>query len=272
MKLRKTIQFLILAFCFLACDCNVFAQYAKRISPLPTLPASCNPLNGEVVWLTTGAGISPGLYTCTATNTWRLAGLAGNSLAVAQGTLTANTPFINQTATWNNGAVVFTNILTNITDTASNAGSLLLSLQVGGNPQFSVNKSGFTSTTGGMSIGGSIAIAAAGNFSFTGSTMMASSANGQLNYTNAAGTDFVSVTYGPESVTNPRIARSAAVAGQTQGIIILRGDGTPQVQASLGAATNGSIIYCSDCTIANPCAGGGTGAIAKRLNGAWVCN
>ena len=40
----------------------------------------------------------------------------------------------------------------------------------------------------------------------------------------------------------------------------------------LRAATNGSIIYCSDCTIANPCAAGGTGAIAKRLNGAWVCN
>jgi hypothetical protein len=35
---------------------------------------------------------------------------------------------------------------------------------------------------------------------------------------------------------------------------------------------NGAIIYCSDCTIASPCAGGGTGAIAKRLNGAWVCN
>lgn len=43
-------------------------------------------------------------------------------------------------------------------------------------------------------------------------------------------------------------------------------------QANLGTPADGSIIYCSDCTIANPCAGGGTGAIAKRLNGAWVCN
>ena len=101
---------------------------------------------------------------------------------------------------------------------------------------------------------------------------IASSADGLVNWTNAAGTDFTRVTFGPEVVTNPSIARSAAVGGQTQGIIILRGDGTAQVQASLGAATNGSMIYCSDCTIANPCAGGGTGAIAKRLNGAWVCN
>ena len=42
--------------------------------------------------------------------------------------------------------------------------------------------------------------------------------------------------------------------------------------ASLGTPANGSVTYCSDCTIANPCAGSGTGAIAKRLNGVWVCN
>lgn len=42
--------------------------------------------------------------------------------------------------------------------------------------------------------------------------------------------------------------------------------------ASLGTPANGVMTYCSDCTIANPCAGAGTGAIAKRLNGVWVCN
>jgi len=42
--------------------------------------------------------------------------------------------------------------------------------------------------------------------------------------------------------------------------------------ASLGTPANGVIRYCSDCTIANPCASGGNGALAKRLNGAWVCN
>jgi hypothetical protein len=38
------------------------------------------------------------------------------------------------------------------------------------------------------------------------------------------------------------------------------------------AAPNGSIAYCNNCTIANPCAGGGTGAFAKKLNSVWVCN
>lgn len=42
--------------------------------------------------------------------------------------------------------------------------------------------------------------------------------------------------------------------------------------ASLGTPSNGTIKYCNNCTIANPCASGGTGAIAKRLNSVWICN
>lgn len=42
--------------------------------------------------------------------------------------------------------------------------------------------------------------------------------------------------------------------------------------ANLGAPANGTFCYCSDCTIASPCASGGTGAWAKRLNATWVCN
>jgi hypothetical protein len=54
--------------------------------------------------------------------------------------------------------------------------------------------------------------------------------------------------------------------------------------SQLGGQTNGTFTYCSDCKVitpascsaANPsacvCAGGGTGAFAKRLNGAWFCN
>jgi hypothetical protein len=42
--------------------------------------------------------------------------------------------------------------------------------------------------------------------------------------------------------------------------------------AALGTPSNGTQRYCSDCTFANPCAGSGTGAIAKRLAGAWRCD
>ena len=47
---------------------------------------------------------------------------------------------LNQT--WNNAATTFTGILANVTDTASNAASLLLDLQVGGTSRFNVSKSG----------------------------------------------------------------------------------------------------------------------------------
>lgn len=42
--------------------------------------------------------------------------------------------------------------------------------------------------------------------------------------------------------------------------------------ANLGTPQNGSSVYCSNCTKATPCAGGGPGAVAKRLNAAWDCN
>ncbi len=42
--------------------------------------------------------------------------------------------------------------------------------------------------------------------------------------------------------------------------------------ADLGVQGDGTVYYCSDCTIANPCAGSGTGAYAKKTNGVWICN
>jgi hypothetical protein len=47
---------------------------------------------------------------------------------------------------------------------------------------------------------------------------------------------------------------------------------TQTVFANLGTPSNGTQKFCSDCVIANPCAGSGTGAMAKRLAGVWVCN
>lgn len=42
--------------------------------------------------------------------------------------------------------------------------------------------------------------------------------------------------------------------------------------ASLPASGNGTVLFCSDCTKATPCAGSGAGALAKRLNGVWDCD
>lgn len=91
------------------------------------------------------------------------------------------------------------------------------------------------------------------NFDYTGSTITVSS--GTL--TNATFVNMVVSTATYNGVTN----------------------------ASLGAsAPNGTLKYCSDCTVTTPatcvgvisaacvCAGSGSGAFAKRLNNTWYCN
>ena len=57
-------------------------------------------------------------------------------------TVTANTMLLDLSQTWNNGAVAFTGIKENITDTASAASSLLIDLQVSGSSRFNVSKGG----------------------------------------------------------------------------------------------------------------------------------
>lgn len=75
---------------------------------------------------------------------------------------------------------------------------------------------------------------------------------------NAASGQSLFIKVGNASAITINSDQSATFAGTTFG--------------SLGTPSNGTLRYCTDCTIANPCAGGGTGALAKRLNGVWVCN
>lgn len=71
-----------------------------------------------------------------------------------------------------------------------------------------------------------------------------------------------------------------AQPGSTNGVAISVGSGGlillgSETFATLNANPNSSnfqIVGCSDCTVSNPCAAGGLGALAKRLNNVWVCN
>lgn len=74
-------------------------------------------------------------FECTATGAATFSGQLTNAL----GTIAASTP-ATFTQTWNNVATTFTGILSNVTDTASDASSLLLDLQVGGSSIFNVRR------------------------------------------------------------------------------------------------------------------------------------
>ena len=58
------------------------------------------------------------------------------------GIITTSAPAFEGTQTWNNGAVTFTGLKFNVTDTASASGSLLMDLQVGGVSQLKASKDG----------------------------------------------------------------------------------------------------------------------------------
>jgi len=48
---------------------------------------------------------------------------------------------------------------------------------------------------------------------------------------------------------------------------------TATALAALGTPADGSVIYCSDCLYnSNPCTAASTGALAKRIAGAWRCD
>jgi hypothetical protein len=64
----------------------------------------------------------------------------------------------NLSDAWNDAGTTFTSIKMNVLDTASNAASLLMDLQVGGVSQFKVSKAGVTTTNGAMTTGGSATI------------------------------------------------------------------------------------------------------------------
>ncbi len=68
--------------------------------------------------------------------------VGASALTLTGATQTSSFPVLNATQTWNAGAVAFTGIKLNITNTASATTSLLLDLQVGGTSSFNVSRSG----------------------------------------------------------------------------------------------------------------------------------
>jgi hypothetical protein len=104
----------------------------KTETPDTSLPAT-----GFLFGADSQASASPSVYTTQSVATTLL-----GSTTLSGTTITANAPVVDFAQTWNNAAVTFTGAKLNITDTASNAASLLMDLQVGPSSVFSVRKNG----------------------------------------------------------------------------------------------------------------------------------
>jgi len=105
----------------------------------------------------------------------------GNGTAISSGIMTVNTPALSTAQTWNNASATFYNIYSDITDTASAAGSRLMEFRVGGSERFSVSKTGNVSGNffigNGSQLTGIIASASASIVNGTSNVVVDASAN-----------------------------------------------------------------------------------------------
>ena len=89
------------------------------------------------------------------------------------------------------------------------------------------------------------------------------------------GINLVGATKSTFEIDYKTVTTNIALSGSTVDNTFFRGGDiyyTGNTFANLGTALNGATKYCTDCTKTTPCAGAGTGALAKRFNSAWDCN
>lgn len=110
------------------------------------------------------SGVVAGTYPVVTVNAQGL--ITAGSASFASGTIVASAPW-TFTQTWNNAGVTFNGILENITDTASNAASLLMDLQVAAASKWKVTKAGNVTAAGTGTYAG-LLTASAGVSSTTG--------------------------------------------------------------------------------------------------------
>jgi hypothetical protein len=110
--------------------------------------------------------------------------------------------------TWNNGANTPTAIKLNVLDSASNASSLLMDLQVNSASKFNVTKAGSMTLAGGIGTTGSIAVAASASYGFSARGYIQAPADGVFELTNAAVTDFTRLQFGGTTASFPALSRN----------------------------------------------------------------
>ena len=136
----------------------------KAATPDTTLPST-----GFLFGADSQAASSPSVYS---TQTVATALLGSTSLTGA--TITTSQPVVDMAQTWNAGAVTFTGLRFNATDTASASLSLLMDLQVGGSSRFNVNKNGVAT------LASSLAVVAGNITTSNGYSIQATGANANI--------------------------------------------------------------------------------------------
>jgi hypothetical protein len=156
-------------------------------------------------------------------------------------------------------------VLTNINDNGK--GHIATGNQVNGCGGNGIYAEALSTITGNLIQNASPGITA--GVAWTGSGMLL--VKGNIVTFSAAGGTGISLPTGPTNVMlegNMITNASTPVTVIPAGVQIFN---QTLPYASLGSASDGSFVYCPDCQVQPSCAGGGTGAFAKHIAGAWQC-
>lgn len=181
--------------------------------------------------------------------------MAGGPNTMTFGTLTTAVAGVDMTATYNNAAITFPGaIRLNVTDTASNAASLLMDLRTGGASKFSVSKNGtvvldqtLTSSNGSL-FGSQVGL----NGGFNGYWIST-----QLQLPSTSGVSWSSTTNG-NGTMDTRIRRAAAGSftfdnNSTNTFTITAG--ASNLATFNGGITLGGVLTCTSAALTTPLLG-----------------
>lgn len=167
---------------------------------------------------------------------------------------------LDLTQTWNTSGSP-TAIKLNVTDTASNASSLLMDLQIGGTTKLNVSKTGSITSAGGLAVASDIQLGNVSQLVWASSTKLHSPSNGVFVMWNAAQTDFSRLQFGGTTSAFPalkrvgttlevRLADDSAATGFATGALATAGSitlaaGTElrfDAKSRISSGTDGNII------------------------------
>lgn len=161
-----------------------------------------------------------------------------------------------------NGAVINT-----LTDPISGSIANITTVDGGSDPDV-WDKTGSGSILIDATGGGDLLLAASGHTGDFG--IGQSGVSGDINL---AGGEF-DATMGGDIILNANGSGAVLILGTTTASLTTGGGGFifPSVtQSNLPTASNGEMLYCSDCNPDATCTSGGSGAFAFRISGAWAC-
>ena len=221
----------------------------SKISALTALTGATIATNDELAIVDTSA-----VETKRITVTEFLTGILG-STSITGATVTTSQPLLNLAQTWNAGAVTFTGLKLNVTDTTSASASLLLDLQVGGSSKFSVTKAGTLAISGNATFGSSSTFSQFGNvgINYVGSDQINLSSTCIIGWGSGSVASAADVILGRNAAASLRLgaADAAAPVAQTLGVqSVVAGTSntagtnfTIKGSAGTGTGAGGSIIF-----------------------------